>query len=274
MSTLAREIAEYYAQGREPQRLSPGGPGELERVRTLTILARHLPPPPAVVVDVGGGAGVYAFPLAEAGYRVHLMDPVDVHLAEARRRVAESGVSLASIASGDARKLGLADAMADAVLLLGPMYHLTEQSDRVQALREARRIVRPGGVVLAAAISRFASLIDGVARGYFCDPNFREIAAQDLLTGQHRNPTQQAGYFTTAYFHAPAELADECRDAGLVDYEAVTVEGPVWGAAAFGQVWTDPAARERLLELLASIEREPSILGASGHFLGIARRPE
>jgi SAM-dependent methyltransferase len=118
---------------------------------------------------------------------------------------------------GDARCLSAQSNSADAVLLLGPLYHLVERSDRLMALREARRILKPKGVLIAAAISRFASLIDGLARGFFRDSDFRKIVASDLATGQHRNPTNQTAYFTTAYFHHPEELAAEVREASFAD---------------------------------------------------------
>lgn len=76
---------------------------------------------------------------------------------------------------GDARDLSGVTAGADAVLLLGPLYHLTEASDRASALADARRIVRPGGVVVAVGISRFASLMDGLKRRNLDDPVFRPI---------------------------------------------------------------------------------------------------
>ncbi len=65
-------------------------------------------------------------------------------------------------AVADARHLDLPDASVDAVLLLGPLYHLYERADRLQALREARRIARPGAPVFAAAISRWAPRLHGV----------------------------------------------------------------------------------------------------------------
>jgi len=176
MSLISREIEAHYQQVSESERLLDGI-GELERLRTQAILARHLPPPPAVIFDVGGAAGVYAFPLAGQGYEVHLIDPVALHLEQARARAAGSGIELASIAQGDARRLDVPDGSADAVLLLGPLYHLVEHADRLRALREARRILKPGGVLLAAAVSRFASLIDGLSRGSFADPGFRNIVA-------------------------------------------------------------------------------------------------
>jgi SAM-dependent methyltransferase len=169
--SLRPEIESHYRQTKEAERLSSGR-GELERLRTQAILARRLPPPPATIFDVGGAAGVYAFPLAKQGYELHLIDPVELHLDQAKAFARSSGIALKSIKLGDARRLDIAPGCADAVLLLGPLYHLVEQSDRLQALREAHRILKPGGVLFAAAISRFASLIDGLASGFFQDPEF------------------------------------------------------------------------------------------------------
>src|SRR2546425_8478330 len=89
------------------------------------------------------------------------------------------------------------------------------------SIRSAHR-----GPVIAAAISRFASLFDGLANGYLGDPTFDAIAQRDLREGQHRNPTDRAEWFTTAYFHHPDELPTEVEEAGL-DFEALLgIEGP------------------------------------------------
>ena len=103
---------------------------------------------------------------------------------------------------GDARHLDVPSRSADVVLLLGPLYHLVEHSDRLAVLREVHRILTPRGVLFAAAISRFASLIDGLASGFFRDAEFRKIVAEDIASGQHRNPTNHPAYFTTATFIA------------------------------------------------------------------------
>jgi ubiquinone/menaquinone biosynthesis C-methylase UbiE len=260
------EIQEHYLKVQESQRLL-SEQGELEKLRTQAILASHLPLAPAHVFDVGGGAGVHAFWLAEQGYQVHLIDPVELHLEQARCQAAASGVALASISLGDARKLDMSSGIADAVLLLGPLYHLTERLERMRALDEARRILKPRSVLLAAGISRFASLIDGLSRGFFQDTAFRDIVAADLASGQHRNPTSNPLYFTTAYFHRPEELAVEVREAGFREVRVLAVEGPAWSAPQFRKTWGDTVERERLMAFLSLIETEPSILGASAHFL-------
>jgi ubiquinone/menaquinone biosynthesis C-methylase UbiE len=267
---ISEEIQAYYARTRESERLSNEW-GELERLRTESILLRYLPPAPATIVDVGGAAGVYAIPLAKRGYGVHLIDPVERHLDQARRAATEANVALGSVGKGDARYLDLPPNSADSVLLLGPLYHLPEYSDRIQALREGRRILKPGGILVAAAISRFASLIDGLSRGFFRDARFRGIIAADLKSGRHTNSTGELDYFTTAYFHRPEELSTEAREAGFQNPKLLSVEGPVWSTAHFLDIWKDVGLREDLLEFLSSIESEPSILGASAHILVVAQ---
>jgi ubiquinone/menaquinone biosynthesis C-methylase UbiE len=271
MSLIPEEIESHYRQAKESERLS-NGRGELERLRTQAILAGRLPLAPATIYDVGGAAGVYAFPLAKLGYEVHLIDPVELHLDQAKAFASSSGVALKSMILGDARNLDIASGSADAVLLLGPLYHLVEHSDRLQALREAYRILKPGGVLFAAAISRFASLIDGLASGFFQDPQFRKIIAGDLASGQHRNPTSNPFYFTTTYFHRPEDLSEEVHSVGFDDVETLAIEGPAWSTAQFLDAWGEPTLRQHLMEFLALIEREPSVKGASAHLMAIGHR--
>src|SRR5262245_43090928 len=268
----ADEVAEYYARGLERDRLA-GGQGALEFTRTQALLQRYLPAPPAVIADVGGGPGRYAVWLAGRGYRVHLIDPVPLHIEQARAAAGgRLGAALAGAEVGDARALRLPDASADAVLLLGPLYHLPERGDRLQALAEARRVCRQGGVVIAAAISRFASTLDGRRGGYLEDPVFATVAADDLRHGRHRNPTGDPAYFTTAYFHRPEDLAAECAVAGLAHEATLAVEGAAWLLPDLDVRLADERRRAALLGALASLETEPTLLGVSAHLLTVTRR--
>jgi SAM-dependent methyltransferase len=256
------EIRAHYETGIERDRLTKGY-SRLEFVRTKELLERHLPPRPARVLDVGGGPGVYADWLASRGYEVRLVDPVPLHVEQA----AEVAGGRFTVATGDARQLDEKDESYDAVLLLGPLYHLTERRDRLCALAEARRVLRPGGVVAAAAISRFASLLDGAYAGYLDDPKFSAIVERDLADGQHRSPGC-IEYFTTSYFHRPEELHAELQEAGLEVAGFFGVEGPGWLL-----VRDDADVAEVLLRVARALEQEPSTIGTSAHLLAIARRP-
>jgi ubiquinone/menaquinone biosynthesis C-methylase UbiE len=267
---LSDDIRAYYEAGQEQTRLTGGV--SIEFTRTQELILRHVPPAPAVIYDIGGGTGPYAFWLAELGYSVHLRDKMPLHIEQARQRMALHH-ALASLAVGDARKVDLPDESAELVLLLGPLYHLTEREDRVQALREAYRLLRLGGIVLGAGISRYASVLDGMNRGFLDDPVFREIVRTDLATGQHRNPDhRQLHYFTTAYFHQPAELRQEAQDGGFDETILYAVEGPLWLAQAAQERWNDPVLREHYLEAMRWIECDSALIAVSAHLLVAGRK--
>ena len=199
---------------------------------------------------------------------MHLVDAVPLHVEQARATSNGYTTEL-----GDARELRVADASADAVLVMGPLYHLTERSDRLLALAQARRVARPGRPVIAAAISRFASLLDGLWWKDLDDPAFGRIVEGDLCEGLHRNEDGRADWFTTAYFHLPDLLAQEIIDAGLLLDALLAVEGPGWLVPDFDQRWQDDRLRRQILQAVARVEREPSMVGASAHILAVAHRP-
>jgi SAM-dependent methyltransferase len=155
-------LSAHYERGLERDRLSSTGRGQLEFERTAEIVGRRLPDAPAVVADIGGGPGRYALWLASLGYLVEHRDLMPLHVGQLKADAA--GLPGVRTAVGDARDIDLPDASADAVLLLGPLYHLVDRQDRVRALSECARVVRPGGPVFAAAISRWAVRIDGMLR--------------------------------------------------------------------------------------------------------------
>ena len=154
MHQLSDEILSFYRQTQESQRLTNDVRGQIEFARTQEIITRYLPDPPAVVLDIGGGAGPYACWLAKAGYEVHLVDPVDLHIEQAKEASNQQPEHpIASVSLGDARELRFSSASADVVLLLGPLYHLIDKSERLLALREVYRVLRNGGIMVAAGIS-------------------------------------------------------------------------------------------------------------------------
>jgi SAM-dependent methyltransferase len=267
------EIVEFYSRGLERRRLQQGR-ARLELLRVREILAARLPPAPAIVVDVGGGAGVHAAWLARRGYEVHLLDPVPLHIEQARQASeAQPDAPIASVELADARALPLGDESVDAALLLGPLYHLRERADRIEALAEAHRVLRPGGLLVAIAISRYTWLLDGLASGrIFRLADALPRALEGIETGLLTNPTRAPGRFTTAYLHRPADLEAEVRDGGFVVDALLGVEGPGWLLQAFSAAWDDPARRATLLEIARCVEEERELISASTHMLVVARR--
>jgi len=263
---MRAEVRDYYRQMGETTRLTAGN-GRLEFLRTRDILARVLPSPPARVLDVGGATGVYAGPLAEDGYAVHVVDVMPEHVEVAARL---PGVT-ASV--GDARALPQPDGSADAVLLFGPLYHLIDRTERIAAWREATRVVRPGGVIVGALINRYASLLDGLSRAIRREPAFVSVIDGALATGVHRPDRPDGRWFTTAYLHHPAEVEGELADAGLRLDRLIAVEGPLWTIWDLEEWLADETLTRLLLDRLRRIEDEPSLFGATSHLLATARSP-
>lgn len=264
------DLVAHYELGLEDSRLFIDGRPRLEYVRTLELLDRLLPPGPGRILDVGGATGVYAVPLSERGYIVHVVDPIPLHVEHTVQRARERGAEGVTASLGEARDLGSFGVGYDAVLLLGPLYHLPDADDRVLAFREAVRVARPGGVVVAAGISRYASLIDGLKRRILGDPVFRSIVEDDLRDGRHRNPDvrNRPEHFTTAYFHLPMELEQEARGSGLRDVQLFAVEGPAWILESLEDL-------EDQLFAARATESEPALMAATSHMLvaGVTPNP-
>jgi ubiquinone/menaquinone biosynthesis C-methylase UbiE len=265
-----KELLDYYSRSyTEAERLT-GGLGALERVRIRELIARHLPAPPAVVCDVGGGPGAHSFWLAGLGHEVHLVDAVPRHIEQAGEAAEnESLPRLASLEVGDARNLSYPEEFADAVLLHGPLYHLTDREDRLRAIGESRRVLRPGGVLFACAISRYASTIVGLVRGWVWDADYHEMIRRELTTGQHRKPPGW-NVFIDAFFHHPEELRAELEEAGMEHEETLGIQGPGWLVPEFEESLEDGERMEIILDIARLMEREPVL---SPHLMAIARRP-
>lgn len=264
-------IQSYYDRRPEETRLSQGV-SQIEAARTKEVIRRFAPPPPGVVLDVGGAAGAYSFWLAAKGYDVHLIDPVQRLVDLARERSEGAPRPLASTEVGDARGLEAPDGAADVVLLLGPLYHLTTPDDRATALAEAARVLKPGGVLFAACITRWASLFDGLVHDRLAVPDFVSMMERDLETGQHRNPDERPGYFTTAYFHTPEEFRAELTASGIEVRGVFGLEGPAALLGDFDERWADARRREDLLRAARAIEDQPTLMGLSPHLLGVGRK--
>lgn len=265
------DIVKHYKSGIESNRLFVGV-SQLERVRTQEIISRYLTKTPSRILDVGGATGFYSFWLSDMGHEAHLVDPVPLHIKQAKEYSGESGKGLASIQVGEARKLQFEDDYFDIVLFLGPMYHITERNERMKALAEAKRVLREDGLIFCAGISRYASLLDGFFRNLVADPRFVKILNRDLKDGQHRNTTDILEYWTTAYLHHPNELKDEIIEVGFKFEKLLAIDGFGWLLPDFSEKWENNDYRELLLQKVRTIEEEASTIGMSAHIMGIAAK--
>lgn len=262
-------VRAYYGRGQEQDRLSAGA-GRLEYIRTTEIVARCLPQAPAVVADIGGGPGRYALWLASLGYQVEHRDLMPLHVGQLQ----EAAVGRPEIrtAVADARTLDLPDASADAVLLFGPLYHLADGADRAAAIGEAVRILRPGGALFAAAISRWATRIDGVLGNqiYLKHPAVLGVIDEAERTGAFP-PLHEVGF--SAYTHRPGELRAELTEAGLEVTGVVSVEGPAVLLPDLEARLAVPADRAAILDAAATLESVPELIGFGPHLLATAVLP-
>jgi SAM-dependent methyltransferase len=270
----AAAMHEHYLRGEEADRLVTSGHGQLEFERTQEIVLRHLPPPPAVVADIGGGPGRYAVWLAGLAYHVVHRDVVPLHVEQLRVAAAADPVVGRAIDTAivDARSLDLADGSVDAVLLLGPLYHLARRADRVQALREARRVVRPGGLVFGAAISRWAARYDAVLRLRLYEQVPAMLDAIGPLERTGVIPAFEPGWFT-GYTHRPAQLRAEFTSAGLAVADLVSVECGAFLLPDLRERLADPVARQVIMDSARAVERVPELIGLGTHLLATGLRP-
>jgi SAM-dependent methyltransferase len=262
---LDAAIQAYYGSDDEHARLTSGSAGGGVELARTAALVDALLAPGSRVLDVGGATGVHAARLAAEGHVVTLVDPVPAQVAAA----AAVGTFVAVV--GDARALPAPDASVDAVLLLGPLYHLVAREDRMLALSEARRVLRPGGLLAAQGIGRLAAFSDSVRRG-----GFEALGDEDLRilrTGEWVNPGEG---FPGGHFHTAAELRAEVTGAGFVDVVLHGLEGPNVGSLEL-------VARDAELEALAgelatraeALVRpglQDQLAEASPHLLALARR--
>jgi ubiquinone/menaquinone biosynthesis C-methylase UbiE len=203
---------------------------------------------------------------------VTLVDLTPKHIEQALRLNEGASRKLAEARVGDACGLAFPDSSFDMALLMGPLYHLVERPKRILALREARRVVKSGGIIVVAAISRFASLLDGFKYGFVADPLFRQVLDGDLRTGDHVNSSGNPLYFTTSRFHLPEELRSEVTEAGLAVEEVLAVEGFGNCIADIEDNMKEAGYRDYLMQKLRETEAEESMLGASSHLIAIAKK--
>ena len=258
---------------REWERLERPADGALEWEVHRRALEAQLPPS-GRVLDIGGGPGRYSIWLAERGYQAVLADVSPRLLDIARRKAAEAGASLEAVVEADAADLSRwADASFDAVLCLGPFYHLPVAAERARAAAELLRVLKPGGPAFIALISRYLFLRRAIVfpdeRHHLTDPDFLR-----KLMGEGRFDNDSPGRLNQGFGTTIEEIRPFFEGAGFETMALLASEGMAAGLAQSLDVLAgeDRPAFEAAVQLIADSAGDPSLLGASNHILYVGRR--
>lgn len=261
---IAEDIDNFYSATSEEGRLQLGlGPLEFERNKEL--ISRYLTKK-NVVVDVGGGPGVYSEWLVSLGHEVYLIEPVEKHIKQAQKRSGKAKKPF-KVILGEAQKLELPDNFAHVVILHGPLYHLQKEPERVKAISEAKRVLKPGGIALGFAINHSASTIAALLNGFIHTPEIFEMCKEELRYGTHTPPVNMPGVLPSAYFHRPAELKREFEKAGFACLDTLAVEGLIWMDKNYFESRYDATKKARIMELMKLTENDQSLLSLSPHMM-------
>ena len=278
MDGSRKRIADYYGNVArlEWNRLDRLASGRLEFAVNMSFIRKHLPAR-SRVLDIGGGPGRYAIALAGEGHRVMLADLSPDLLELARQEIARAGVveNIEAVLEMDAQAMSrLADGSFDAVLALGPFYHLLTPEGRDRAAREIQRILVSGGMLFSAWIPR-----PKVLKELILAPNFnadtRDILARVQEDGVALGSLGKVrGGMTDVYCADPAEIKPFFEERGFESIALIGSEGMFAEVADRIEEMRsdDPERFAQAWELLLRTAEDPSILGSVAHLLYVGRK--
>ncbi len=282
MKTIDKAVLAGYNAGIERNRLRTGI-GLIEFERTKEILLEKLPKPPAVIYDIGGAYGEYAWWLASLGYEVHLFDLSETNIAMSAELAAEyPGVELASAFVCDARSVPRPDKSADAVLLMGPLYSITEYEERILAIKESHRLLKDDGILFSAALTPYSVLVPRLAcyrdesrisGRELDDPAVLSIMERALEDGCYINPNKKiASGLGSSHLHTAKALKEELSCGGFDTATVHGVMGGAWLAPNLDELLANEETKAVLMKTVRMLDTHEEIIGLSGHLLAVSRK--
>ena len=279
------KIKNYYSKFDEKNRLQNDNSGKLEFLMTMGILEKNLPHPakmPAAdgasaksdgeisILDLGGGAGAYSFPLAKKGYKVTLADLSETLLSQAKKQKEEDKVqNLVSCDQVNATDLSVyKDNSFDVVLLFGPLYHLTEKDEREKCIKEIRRVLKPGGKVFASFIPHLSGSIALVQR--FCwSPDQVDINTLEECfdSGKFKNLSDNG--FQEGYYPTSEEIENLFATNGFEKQLLRSIRGFGYEKEDVIFKFKNKSVFSKILELIDSTAADKSIIEMCGHAMYI-----
>ena len=271
-------VKNYYKHFDEKNRLKNDNSGKLEFLMTMGILEKNLPAmtdgADISILDLGGGAGVYSFPLAKKGYKVTLADLSEVLLEQARKQKEEDKVqNLISCDQVNATDLSCyKDNSFDVVLFFGPLYHLTEKEEREKCVAEIRRILKTGGKVFASFIPHLSGSIALVQR--FCwSPDQVDINTLEecFASGKFKNLSDNG--FQEGYYPTSEEIETLFSANGFDELLVRSIRGFGYEKEDVIYKFKNKNVFSKLLELIDSTAEDKSIIEMCGHamYVGVKK---
>ncbi len=267
---ISSEVEMFYNKASEETRLDKGM-GILEFDRIKSLIKKYVTTSSSRIIDVGGGTGKYSEWLAKKGHQVHLIDPVPKHVRTAQNR-ANKLKNKFSVSLGESRNLEFPNDFADLILLHGPLYHLQKREDRELAIREAKRVLKNGGIVLGFAINYTASTIVGLLNGLIHKKTFFEMCANELTTGVHNPPDDFPWLLAEGYYHKPKQLKEEFVSQELAYLNIYAVEGMAWLDQDYFANMQNKTKKNTLMKLINITENDSYLLSFSPHMMIAAKK--
>ena len=282
MKTIDTTVLAGYNAGIERDRLRTGI-GLIEFERTKEILVEKLPKPPAVIYDIGGAYGEYSWWLSSLGYEVHLFDLSETNIKMSEELAVEyPNVSLKSAMICDARSIPRPDKSADAVLLMGPLYSITEYEERILAIKESHRLLKDDGILFSAALTPYSVLVSRLAvyhendtkkRKELDDPAVISIIERALVDGCYINPERKiANGLGSSHLHTAKALREELSCGGFDTLSVHGVMGGAWLAPNLNELLENEETRKVLMKTVRMLDTHEEIIGLSGHLLAVSQK--
>lgn len=270
----------YYESGFEHNRLRKDI-GLIEFERTKEILLEKLPKAPAVIYDIGGAYGEYSWWLASLGYEVHLFDlfPKNIEMSKTLGKEYPN-CKLKSAEVCDALSIPRKDKSADAVLLMGPLYHITDYEQRILAIKESRRLLKDNGVLFSATLTPYSVLLHNITvynpfgdnpNKTLEDPNFIKMVESEIKNGNHINPDNKVySGLGSAYLHTAKALRKELFTGGFEESVVHGIMGGAWLAKDIEKLWENETSKNALMNTVRLLDTCEEIIGLSGHLLAVS----
>ncbi len=282
MKTIDTAVLAGYNAGIERNRLRTGI-GLIEFERTKEILLDKLPKPPAVIYDIGGAYGEYSWLLSSLGYEVHLFDLSETNIKMSEELADEyPDTALKSAMVCDARTIPRPDKSADAVLLMGPLYSITEYEERILAIKESCRLLKDDGILFSAALTPYSVLVSRLAvyheddtrkRKELDDPAVLSMIERALDDGCYINPEPKiAGGLGSSHLHTAQKLREELSCGGFDTPAVHGVMGGAWLAPNLNELLENEETKKVLLKTVRMLDTHEEIIGLSGHLLAVSRK--